>query len=42
MGLHPLRTMFFNNYYKVNTISQWEEILVTVMGFAHSTIGQYF
>ena len=37
MGLHPLCTMvFFYDYYKVNPISEWEEILVTVMGFAHT------
>ena len=32
MGLHPLRIIFFNDYYKVNPISQWGEILVTVNG----------
>ena len=30
-----------NGYYKVNPIGQWEKILVTGMGFAH-TFGQYW
>ena len=32
---------FLNYYYKVNPIGQWEQILITIMGFAHA-FGQYF
>ena len=33
----------FRDYYhnKVNPIDQWEQILITIMGFAHA-FGQYF
>ena len=32
---------FLNYYYKVNPIDQWEQMLITKMGFAHA-FGQYF
>ena len=35
MGQFSVHNSVINDYYKVNTVSQWEKIMITRQGFAN-------